>query len=206
MRILAIADEESRYFYDYYTPGKLDEFDLIIACGDLHRSYLEFLVTLAHCPVVYVCGNHDESFVTQPPEGCICIDDQIFVYKGVRIMGLGGSYRYREGTYMFTEGQMRRRILKMWLPLLKNGGFDILVTHAPARHLNDLDNLTHRGFECFNDLLDRYHPAYFVHGHIHKNYGIKIPQRQQRGDTTVINAFEYCIFEFNPEDRRDKQK
>ncbi len=196
MRILAVADEESRYYYDYYTPGKLDEFDLILACGDLHKSYLEFLVTMAHCPVLYVPGNHDERFETEPPEGCTCIDGQIYVYKGVRILGLGGSYRYREGTYMYTEGQMRWRIRRLWLQLVRHRGFDILVTHAPARHLNDLDNLTHRGFQCFNELMDRYRPAFFVHGHIHKNYGIKIPQKQMRGSTTVINAFEACAFDF----------
>ena len=201
MRILAVADEESRYYYDYYTPGKLDEFDLILGCGDLHRSYLEFLVTMAHCPVLYVHGNHDESYATQPPGGCVCIDDMIYNHNGVRILGLGGSYRYREGTYMYTEGQMRARVRKLWYPLWRNHGFDILLTHAPARHLNDLDNLTHRGFECFNDLMDRYQPAYFVHGHIHKNYGIKIPQRQKRGGTEVINAFEYCAFDFKPAPR-----
>lgn len=202
MRILAVADEESRYFYDYYTPGKLDEYDLILSCGDLHRSYLEFLVTMAHCPVLYVCGNHDESYTVQPPEGCICIDDTIYNHNGVRILGLGGSYRYRDGTYMFTEGQMRSRVRKLWYPLWRNGGFDILLTHAPARHLNDLDNLTHRGFECFNDLMDKYKPAYFVHGHIHKNYGIKIPQHQRRGETEVINAFEYCAFDYEPQSRK----
>ena len=42
MKILAIADEESRYFYDFYMPGRLDEFDLILACGDLKAKYLEF--------------------------------------------------------------------------------------------------------------------------------------------------------------------
>ena len=66
MKILAIGDVESKYFYDYYYPGKLDDFDLIIACGDLHRSYLEFLVTMARCPLLYVCGNHDDGFADEP--------------------------------------------------------------------------------------------------------------------------------------------
>ena len=43
MRILAVADTEAKYYYDYYTPGKLDEFDLILACGDLRREYLGHL-------------------------------------------------------------------------------------------------------------------------------------------------------------------
>ena len=36
MKILAIADEESRYLWDFYEPGKLKDIDLIISCGDLN--------------------------------------------------------------------------------------------------------------------------------------------------------------------------
>lgn len=200
MRILAVADDEARYYYDFYKEGKLDEFDLIIACGDLSRTYLEFLVTMARCPLVYVRGNHDETFTTDPPEGCICIDDQIYVQDGVRIMGLGGSYRYNEkNTYMYTEGQMWGRVVRLLPQILWHRGFDILVTHAPARGINDFEHVSHRGFECFLTLMDRFHPKYFIHGHIHKNYGIKIPQYTQRGDTTIINAYEYCRFDYAPE-------
>ena len=69
MRILALADVESEYYYNFYTPGKLDEFDLILSCGDLPKSYLEFFVTLARCPLLYVRGNHDDAFGESPPEG-----------------------------------------------------------------------------------------------------------------------------------------
>lgn len=27
--------------------------------------------------------------------------------------------------------------------------FDILLTHAPAAGINDMDDLPHRGFQCF---------------------------------------------------------
>lgn len=194
MRILAVSDVESEYYYEFYKPGRLDGIDLIIACGDLKVSYLEFLVTMAKCPLVYVYGNHDEHFKREP-EGCICIEDTIYKFKGLRIAGFGGSHRYRNGKYMFTEKQMNRRIKKLFPKLFINRGIDILVTHAPARHLNDLDTQAHRGFECFNKLIDKYHPKLFFHGHIHRNYGASIPQKTKRGDTTVINAFDHCIIE-----------
>jgi Icc-related predicted phosphoesterase len=196
MRILAIADEEARYYYDYYTPGKLDEIDLILACGDLKREYLEFLITMGHCPVLYVRGNHDDSFAERPPEGCICIEDQIYVYQGVRILGLGGSHKYRDGENMYTERQMRWRVAKLWFQLRRYKGFDILLTHAPARNLNDFDSMSHRGFQCFGELLEKYEPKYFIHGHIHKNYGYKIPRLTKHGKTTVINAWEYYKFDY----------
>ena len=196
MRILAVSDVPCPAYYEHYTPGCLDGFDLILACGDLRRVYLEFLVTMARCPVVYVRGNHDDEYIDHPPEGCICAEDDIVVYQGIRILGLGGSYRYRPGESMYTEKQMRRRILRLWSKLHRHKGFDILLTHAPARGLNDFDTLSHRGFECFNELMDKYNPKYFIHGHIHRSYGPHIPQKCQRGDTTVINAFERCIIEY----------
>ena len=195
MRVLAVSDVESRYYYDYYTPGKLAGLDLIVACGDLRREYLEFLVTMANRPLLYVPGNHDDGFSAAPPEGCVCIDGRLHVHEGVRFLGLGGSYRYRQGTNMYTERQMARRIRRLWPSIRMHGGFDVLVTHAPARHVNDFDSLSHRGFECFGELLDRYHPQYFLHGHIHKNYGVSIPQKTVCGATAVINAYDHCIID-----------
>ena len=194
MKILAVADVESKYFYEYYSPGKLKDYDLIIACGDLRVSYLEFLVTMARCPLLYVHGNHDDRFHREP-EGCICIDDCLYEYQGLRILGLGGSYRYGGGQYMYTERQMRKRIRRLWFRLWRKGGFDILVTHAPARGINDFDTLPHRGFECFVKLLDRYQPKLFLHGHIHRNYGVEIPRETQRGETRILNAYEYTVVE-----------
>lgn len=196
MKILAVSDVESKYYYEYYSPGKLDGFDLILACGDLSRNYLEFLATLSHCPVLYICGNHDDVLDKNPPGGCICVEDKIYVHKGIRILGLGGSYRYRNGNHMFTEKQMCRRIRRLRLKLWRYKGFDILMTHAPARHINDFDSLSHRGFECFGKLLDKYTPHFFVHGHIHKNYGMNIPQKTVYGNTMIINAFDSCEFEY----------
>lgn len=195
MKILAVSDIPSPNFYDYYTPGKLDGYDLILAAGDLKRGYLEFLATLSHATVVYVRGNHDEGFAKAPPTGCVCAEDRIVVAGGLRILGLGGSYRYREGENMYTEGQMRRRVLRLWWQLKKHGGFDILLTHAPAKGIDDLDSFAHQGFQCFVDLLDRYHPPYHVHGHAHRNYGADIPQQVERGGTVIINAYDYCSFE-----------
>ena len=195
MRILAVSDEESSLYYDHYVPGRLDGFDLILSCGDLHREYLEFLGTLSGCPVVYVRGNHDDQLEEFPPEGCTCAEDRIQVCRGLRILGLGGSQWYRPGSNMYTEDQMRRRIARLRLQLWRYQGFDILLTHAPARHINDLENLPHQGFQCFVDLLDRYRPRYFIHGHVHLNYGSGLPRRTEHGPTTIINAYRHYVLE-----------
>ena len=113
MKLLCIADEECKALWDYYTPDKIEGVDLIIACGDLNRHYLEYLTTMVPVPVLYVHGNHDENYDHHPPEGAICLDDDLFVYHGLRIVGLGGSCRYRTGAWQFTEAEMRKRINRL---------------------------------------------------------------------------------------------
>ena len=166
MKILAIADEECKALWDYFTPDKLAGVDLIIACGDLNRHYLEYLATMAPMPVLYVHGNHDESYDLRPPQGVICIDDDVYVHNGLRIAGLGGGCRYRTGAWQFTEAEMKKRVNRLRGKIDRHGGLDILVTHAPMHGYGDLTDLPHRGFTAFSVLLDRYHPQLMLHGHI----------------------------------------
>lgn len=198
MKILAIADEESLYLWDYFEKSKLEGIDLIISCGDLEPTYLSFLATFTSAPVIYVHGNHDDKYKKVEPEGCICIEDDIFEYKGVRILGLGGSMRYKSGDYQYTEKEMRKRLrnFKMRWKLFRKGGFDILVTHAPAHGINDGEDLPHMGFKTFNKLMDKYSPKYFLHGHVHMKYGRKHVRCDQYKNTQIINAFERYVFEY----------
>ena len=198
---MAISDQESKFLWDYFDKSSLEGIYLIISCGDLNPNYLSFLATFTHAPVLYVHGNHDDKYEKVPPDGCICIEDTIYVYNGVRILGLGGSMRYKAGVNQYTQSQMRGRVRKLWFKLKYYKGFDILVTHSPAYQLNDDDYLPHRGFEAFRTLLDKYKPAFFVHGHVHLNYGRKYPRLCTYNETQVINAFEKYVFEIDVKER-----
>ena len=158
MKILAIADVESKYLWDYFEKSKLEGIDLIISCGD-----------------------------------------QIYVHEGVRILGLGGSMRYKPGEHQYTEWEMRRRVFKLFPKLVWRRGFDILVTHAPAYQLNDARDLPHQGFKIFLQLIEKYHPKFFLHGHVHMSYGRQHKRYDKYMDTYVINAFDRCVFEFEAE-------
>ena len=195
MKILFIADQESEAFWDYFRKEDFEGVDLIISCGDLKASYLSFLATMVSVPVLYVHGNHDDKYKFDPPEGCICIEDQIYEYNGIRILGLGGSHRYKPGDNQYTNRQMRRRVKKLRYKLWKSKGFDILVAHSPARGVHDDEDPCHQGFHVFNELMEQYHPKYFVHGHVHMNYGRKFPREDMIGDTKVINAYEKYMVE-----------
>ncbi|MCI8274095.1 MAG: metallophosphoesterase [Lachnospiraceae bacterium] len=195
MKILALSDVESKALWDFFRPEYLEGIDVIVSCGDLDPRYLSFLATFFHGPVLYVHGNHDDLYEKIPPEGCICIEDKIYEYQGIRFLGLGGSMRYRQGAWQFTQKQMNRRVRKLWLGLRFHHGFDVLVTHAPAWHINDHDNLVHTGFQAFRHLIEKYEPKLMLHGHVHLNYGMKAERIRSLGDTTIINAFEKYVAE-----------
>ena len=196
MKILLVSDEEDRFLWDYYTPGRLKGIDLILSAGDLKAEYLSFLVTMANRPLLYVHDNHDGGYAQRPPEGCQCIDGKLVTVGGLRILGLGGSALYNGGPHQYTERQMRWRIHRLRLKLALTGGVDIVLTHAPVRGFGDEDNMTHRGFEAFLPLLDQYQPRYLVHGHIHQRYGANRPRCYQYNETTIVNATGRYILEF----------
>ena len=196
MKILLVSDEEDKYLWDFYKPGRLKGIDLILSAGDLKAEYLSFLVTMANRPLLYVPGNHDGGYAQRPPEGCQCIDGKLVTVGGLRILGLGGSALYNGGPHQYTEKQMRRRIHRLRLKLALTGGVDIVLTHAPVRGFGDEDNMTHRGFEAFLPLLDRHQPRYLVHGHIHQRYGANRPRCYQYNETTIVNATGRYILEF----------
>ena len=197
MKILAIADVESKWLWEYYKPEKLRGVDLVLSCGDLDARYLSFLATFTPAPVLYVHGNHDARYDTRPPEGCECIEDKIYQFQGVRILGLGGSMRYKQGPHQYTPQQMDRRLARLRWQLWRAGGVDILLTHSPALGVNDGPDLPHLGFQTFRTVLDKYAPRYFIHGHVHLNYGATVERAVQIGRTTVINAYERCMIDYD---------
>ena len=194
MKILIVSDEECPALWDYYIPGRLKEYDLILSCGDLNAQYLSFLVTMSGKPVLYVHGNHDTDYQHNPPWGCDCIDDAIVEYNGIRFMGLGGCKKYHPGPHQITEKEMERRIHRLAWKLKRLGGVDVLVTHAPPKGLGDGEDRAHEGFQSFRDFLDKYRPRYLLHGHVHQRYGEQERVREHNG-TTLINACERYVLE-----------
>lgn len=193
MKILCVSDEELPGLWDYGTPEKLRQYDLIISCGDLKADYLSYLVTMARCPLLYVHGNHDGDYERKPPEGCDCIDGGIVTYNGLRIMGLGGCRKYRNAPHHYTDRRMRLRIARLWWKLRRLGGVDIVVSHVAPEELGDGEDYAHRGFAAFRDLLDRVNPGHWLFGHCHLYPGVE--RFRHYGGTTLINCCGSYVLE-----------
>ena len=196
MRILALADEPSDRLWSDRCRDALSGIDLILSAGDLPSSYLSFITCFTNAPVIYVHGNHDDKYAQKPPEGCLCADGKIVQLKGVRILGLGGSLRYRpDAVNMYSEQEMEDRIRSLRWNLRSTGGFDILLTHSPIRGVGDQEHISHRGFECFGPLLDKYRPAIMIHGHVHQAYSAFFQRQRDYHGIPVINASTSYVFD-----------
>jgi Icc-related predicted phosphoesterase len=195
MKIMLVSDEESPYIWDYFDPEPFRGVELIVSCGDLDSRYLSFLATMIPADVLYVHGNHDKPYLKYPPEGCTNIDGKLFVWKGIRFLGLGGCRSTRKAPFEFSERQMKTRVFQKSWDLLMNKGFDVLVTHSPAFGLGDMPGTYHEGFHTFRRLVETYQPKYHFYGHVHRRYGGNTDVIKY-GKTTLINACGYKIIEY----------
>ena len=195
VKILAVSDFIDSDLEDKVKQKALEPVDLIISCGDLAPEYLSFLRDRLDRPLYYIKGNHDLRYTPSNPAGCDNIHARIKQFNGLKIMGLEGSMWYNGGVNQYTDAQMKHIIFRMWLSLWFKGGVDIVVTHAPPRHIHDRNDLCHRGFESFAALIRRRNPQYLIHGHIHKEFTHPDHRITRVNQTRVVNACGYTILE-----------
>ncbi|MCK5311279.1 MAG: metallophosphoesterase [Desulfobacteraceae bacterium] len=196
MRILTVSDFIERSLDQKIEENALPKIDLILSCGDIAPEYLVFLKEKLLCPLYYIKGNHDIRYDGYSPEGCTDIHRQLIQFKSLRILGLEGSMLYSGKENQYSEKEMKKILRSMWFTLFKSKGVDIVITHAPPRHIHDADDLCHQGFKCFIDFIQKYSPKYFIHGHIHKNFNNPLDRVTVYGRTKIINTSGYNIIEY----------
>jgi Icc-related predicted phosphoesterase len=199
MKILSISDVVVPQLSRRFDVRRFEGVDAVLGCGDLPPEYLSTIRERLDAPLYYVRGNHDIRYRTSPPVGCINLHARRVDVQGLTIMGLEGSRWYNGGPIQYREWQMRRVIWQMMPGLWLKGGVDVVVTHAPPRHIHDAEDRCHRGFECFLNLIDRVKPRYFIHGHIHAHFTESSQRMTRVGNTRVINTFGYHLLETNNE-------
>ena len=182
--------------------------EAVISCGDLPFDYLEYVITFLGVPVYYVLGNHDPGpDGPEYPGGCTPLDGRIVEAGGgagggtggPALAGLSGSPLYSGGPNQYTERQMRRRARALSRRIWYRGLVGrpkpwIFVTHSPPLGLGDREDQAHVGFESFVDLIDRYEPSLWLHGHVHL-FGPDQQRVVARGETKVTNVFGHRILD-----------
>ncbi len=196
MRILTVSDFIEKSLDKKIEENTLQPIDLILSCGDIEPEYLLFLREKLTAPLYYVQGNHDIRHKGYSPEGCKDIHKKLVRFNSIKIAGFGGSMWYNGKENQYTEKEMKTAIRSMWFTFFISKGVDIIITHAPPRHIHDAEDLCHRGFKCFVKLIEKQNPKFFIHGHIHKNFNNPFERVTLKGETEVINTCGYNILEY----------
>ena len=64
----------------------------------------------------------------------------------------------------------------------------------PERKCWDMSDLPHRSFDVFRQLILKYQPRFFLHGHTHLGYGAR-PREFQIGKTRVIDVYGHVVLD-----------
>jgi uncharacterized protein len=177
--------------------------DVLISCGDLPYSYLEYIMSMLNRPMYFVNGNHvSEAEVGSGSQryeiwGAIDLHRRARNCSGLLLAGIEGSINYNNGPYQYSQREMWGLVYGLVPSLLLNriryGRYlDVFVSHAPPFRLHDDDDLPHIGIKAFRWLLQTFRPAYHFHGHTHI-YRQDRPVRHLFGQTMVVNTCGYQV-------------
>ena len=202
MNILAVSDETIERLYNTNVRETFPDVRILLGCGDLPYSYLEFLVTIFNVPLFYVPGNHDPKYGSSENshvEGGTNLDGKVVRKNGLLLAGLGGSICYRPGApnqYSQSEMYLRafRLLPKIFIHTLQRR-LDILVTHSPPEGIHDDVDRAHRGLQALNFIIKVAKPRYLLHGHtIFYKQNIRSHITEYRR-TKVVNIYPYRLLD-----------
>ncbi|MBM3178975.1 MAG: metallophosphoesterase [Chloroflexi bacterium] len=205
MKILAVSDQIVERIYTLVPNRHFQGIEIILGCGDLPYSFLEYLVTMLNMPMYYVPGNHDPQFLltnkNSMAEGGSNLDLKTACHKNVLISGFGGSHRYRpDGINQYTQSEAYLRAFRMLPTLLLNRikhgrAMDILISHSPPFGIHDDLDTAHNGLKALHWLIRITQPRFHFHGHTHFYKNNLEAQESMVGRTKVINVYPYKILE-----------
>lgn len=208
MKLLAVSDEEASLIYSAQIAARFRGMGMVVSCGDLPSSYLDYIASMLSVPLYYVHGNHvhmnDDS---SPGYGCnLHLRSVRDPASGLLLAGLEGSLQYNFGPHQYSQTQMWFSAWELGLRLLANRlrygrALDVLVTHAPPWGIHDAEDRPHQGIKAFNWLIRSFRPQAHLHGHIHL-YRRDAVRETPCGATRVINVFGYKVIELDASSSR----
>jgi Icc-related predicted phosphoesterase len=203
MKVLVVSDEVVSWIYSPRLIEKCGDVNIVVSCGDLPITYLEFIASALNRSCFYVRGNHDHFEIDEKgnihsnPEGWMNLDMTTRQHNGITLAGLEGCNRYKPGAdAQYTQGHQWLRAL--WLS--RRFVFrrpDIFVTHAPPYGTHDGPDQAHTGFKSFNWIIETFKPRLLLHGHQHRNYAPTQAAETRVGETLVVNCHPYRILDFS---------
>lgn len=164
--ILAIADTHNCLSYDDDIINFLKtnlSYDCCILLGDHSANDLYKISQIIPKHKIYgVPGNHD-SWDKYDDLGITNINGKIIKLNGVKIAGLGGSFKYKnsDNYALYTHEESIQILNNMETA-------DIIVTHDRP-FIRDNNDVAHDGLKGITEYIYANHIPVNIHGHLHEN-------------------------------------
>lgn len=195
MRIVATSDTHFPVDVKLIPDG-----DVFIHAGDLlsmgtpdeWNANLDWLTKLPHRTKLYVPGNHDFHVVLYPgpavqqmrEAGFIVLGlpnneyQSVTLENGMSVLGLPYVKNLDRWCFNTTEQELHQNILS------KMSKHDIIVSHSPIYGILDKEiRGNYTGFQEYTQYLITHNPKYWIHGHVHEQYGTAT-----LGNTKIFNV------------------
>ncbi|MBP2200687.1 Icc-related predicted phosphoesterase [Methanococcus voltae] len=198
MRIIGLTDLHNRII-NFSKILKLKP-DLILISGDIVKTNDYRILNVLKevnkkSPIFTICGNWDCQITSKlMTDYGINIDGRLVNFKGVNVIGLGGStYTPFNTPNEYSEEQIYSNFLntlhKNKLNNLKINNFEnlknnfILLSHMPPKYtMADLTDVGYLGSSSIRKIIEEYQPFLCACGHIHQNKVI-----DKIGNTLIVN-------------------
>jgi Icc-related predicted phosphoesterase len=155
------------------------------------KAFLDWFANQPHKHKVFIAGNHDLIFETNPelmlsviPSNIKYLEDSMVIVEGLKIWGSPVSPKF--GTWGFNK-KRGSEIMTHWAKIPKD--VDILLTHTPPFGILDATFSGHRvGCEDLAEVLETIRPKLCVYGHIHKSRGVAERYVESATPSIFVNA------------------
>jgi Icc-related predicted phosphoesterase len=187
MRIVCISDTHNREI-------SVPDGDLLIHAGDATmngtpeeiREFNAWFSALPHEHKIFIAGNHDWLFETQPAAAQKLLDESVIYLQdsganidGHNIYGSPWQPRFYDWAFNLNRGS---EMAEKWE--LIPAQTDILITHGPPNRILDFTMQgDHAGCEELIKKVEEIRPRVHIFGHIHEGYGTL-----EKSGTRFVNA------------------
>lgn len=191
VKILAISDThgDSDLVKKLAMRAEKENVDLIVHCGDLTgwNEEAEIIAPLKKTgkKILIIPGNHETSAITSylaKKYDVIHLHGSFHKHEDIAFFGVGGSTDFTAFLEPQTEGELFEKLQKAHEEI-KDIKKKIMITHMhPYGEQSKI--LGFSASRAINKAIEKFEPAFHLHGHIHETFGFK----EKIGSTTVINV------------------
>lgn len=226
VRILAVSDEELIEGRDAVIDDYVkEEIDLLINCGDISPSYMEYLI-YSYKPknTIMVHGNHDKVFYSSRESEIEESDGFSTVYQGsyvltdgvkkienpspsedfLNICGFSGAFAYGDWPFYYDEKKANSFVRGLGFKDFFNRleQLDIMMTHSAPQINNKLPVVDHhhRPSDEIGKIHKEFKPRIWFYGHIHPRYTndqLDYVFEDETGVTHLINTVPFKVVDYN---------